>query len=394
VGENVSGSNIEAQMRINAARTLVREERLEARQIASSESFTEAIEDSANPFSADKETEFKSLQQRREKLLKAQQTEPGRKILAVQSAMETAERFQRNNPELQARALMFLRNAIHKDLTPEEALDKVLEFYPDVALADEALEFLIETADKDTLELLKASRELLQKRSGREVTAGRNVGGDARTSAQQGIGTPSNLRDLYRDITGNPREQNALFDELSGKYNYDQLKAVIDFLLKSLGSDLKSKGPSIARGELYRLLTETRVLQSILGIYLFFKGRSNLIAKLFAQGSITLPPKMTFEQLAKEFMKLVEDHYPNAAKIIRVAAQFGLDKDTLAQVILFNQYRDAIRQMSPRIYRSIQHRYELLNAILEALEQLEEEIEEDEEEKGGDEKKGKQEKKE
>jgi len=44
------------------------------------------------------------------------------------------------------------------------------------------------------------------------------------------------------------------------------------------------------------------------------------------------------------------------------------------------QYRDAIRQLSPRLYKSFRHRQDLLLVILESLEELEERAAEDEEE--------------
>lgn len=375
-------SSMDAHLQIDAMQAAAagRAQRVEARQLSSDEGFTIAMEEAFNPFSADKEIEFKSMHERiRRATPKEKQDQPVKRIAAVQTTLESAHRHQQRNPELQVKTLILLRDSILKDDSPNAILEKVMKYYPDVALADEALEFLIETADRDVVEQIRAARELLHQTRGREVAAGRNVGNEARAFAQTGIGTPTSLRDLYRDITGNPREHNALFEELSGKYNFDQLKKVIDFLLRALGSDLKSKGPSIPRGELYRLVTETRVLQSILGVYNFFKVRSDLIAKLFQDSGIAVTSKLGFEQLAKEFIKLVEERYPSAAKVLRLAAQFGIDRNTLAQLILLQQYRDAIRQVAPRIYRSLQHRFDLLKVILEALEELEDELEEEEE---------------
>ena len=64
-------------------------------------------------------------------------------------------------------------------------------------------------------------------------------------------------------------------------------------------------------------------------------------------------------------------------KVLRAADRFHVSQ-VPAQIIVFEQFRDAIRQVAPRIYRSLQHRYDLLMAILETLEDLEDELEEDE----------------
>lgn len=47
-----------------------------------------------------------------------------------------------------------------------------------------------------------------------------------------------------------------------------------------------------------------------------------------------------------------------------------------AEIIVLSQFRDAVRTISPRFYRSIQHRDEVYMAIIEALEDLEDELEE------------------
>lgn len=46
------------------------------------------------------------------------------------------------------------------------------------------------------------------------------------------------------------------------------------------------------------------------------------------------------------------------------------------EIIILSQLRDTVRAISPRFYRSIQHRDEVYMAIIEALEDLEDELEE------------------
>ena len=231
------------------------------------------------------------------------------------------------------------------------------------------------TTDSDLKEAVRRARTLLNERQGRQIIAGRNVDAVAKSYHQKGIGqNPTELRDLYRDITGNPREHNLLFSELSEKYPFDQLKLVVAFLLKGMAYDLKSKGPSIQQAELMRLLTETRNLQSILWVYLFFKARMGLLRNLFKKYDLPFSEKLTFEFLAKEFIKLVEERYPSAMKLLKQAEKLGLMDET-AKILVLMQYRDAIRGLSPRIYKSVRHRQDLLLVIIESLEELEERAE-------------------
>lgn len=294
-----------------------------------------------------------------------------------ENAKNKAGEYQQRNPELKSRSLLLLRQFLKPEDTPDEILRKAQDLFDDVSLVHEALEYLLETTKEDMHESIQTAKDQLEHKFGREIAAGRNIGQVAREAAATGLGTPSSLRDLYRDITANPRESNALFNELNGKFSYNQLKQAISFLLHSVGADLKSSGPSIPRGLLHNLLQETRSLQAILGVYNFFQGRMGLIKSLFVKNGIAMPKELTFEQIAKQFMALVSDRYPSGDKVLQTATKLGIEKWIMAKIIAFSQLRDAIREVAlQQVYRSVQHRDELLAAIIAALESLEEELEE------------------
>ncbi len=305
------------------------------------------------------------------------------KIEEIEEITETADRFQRQNNELQGKTLLILRGRISPQDTPEEALKKILDVYPDHALADEALDFLIETARPETKEILGKAKEQLNRDFEREIKAGRNIGAQAREFSAAGLGSPTSLRDLYRDLTGQPREPLKLFEELTQRFSYNQMKSAITFLLHSLGSDLKAKGPSIPRGELKLLLDEIRSLQGILGVFRFFQSRMALIARQFLSYELLLPPRLNFEALAKQFIRLLAERYVNPEKILQTAKGLGIDEETAAQIIIFTQMRDAIKQVAPRYYRTPQHKEELTKAMYDALETLEDRLDEEQEDGKG-----------
>ncbi len=301
------------------------------------------------------------------------------KILSVRKIEETAERLNKKNPEMHTRSLLLLRSQLKASDTKEEILEKVLEMYTDHALADDAFDFLIDTTDGELARQVALAKEALNARHGKEIRAGRNIANQTSEFAAKGLGTSQQLRAVYKEVTGNPRDANGLFEELSSNFTYDKMKTLIDFLLSSLGSDLKSKGPSIDRGELHRLLSETRKLQAILGIFRFFKSRMNLIGDAFQKQGLTFT--FTFDLLAKQFMKAIQERYPSAEKVLQLAVLLGLSEELVAQVIIFTQMRDALRQIAPKLFRSNQHRQDLLNAFIDAIEDLDEKLEEEEEEK-------------
>lgn len=355
-------------------------EELSAEQTSSLLSFRNELEEAVNPFAGlrKKDKTLKSQKTRIQKMMES--GEKAEKLLPIEHMKSMADQFQKRNPELRANVLVLLRESILPDDSKEEILRKVLEFYSDVSLADEALEYLIETTDGELARKVREVKEELLATRGREITAGKNIHLQARQAAEKGLGTPSSMRDMYRDITGNAREAPALFDELAQKYAFKDLKKVIDFFLHSLGADMKSKGPSIDRGELHRLFTETRTLQAILGVYRFFRSRMNLLTSQFTKNGIDLPKELSFESMAKEFMSLASERYPSSDKVLQRAVRLGLERWILAKIIALSQFRDAVREVAMnKIYKNLQHRDDLYLAILEALEDLEDELEEQEE---------------
>ncbi len=344
-------------------------------QVAIEESFSAWGDEAAfNPIMMARR--FESLDEKRrkhrEEAAEKQETEA-----RIERVEEISEDFSRKNPELLPRSLLNLRARLTAKDSAEDILRKVLESYPDYSLADEALDFLVETSTGEMLEKVRRAKDDLNASHGREVRAGRNMGAQAREFATQGLGSPTGLRDIYRDVTGNPREAPTLFTELSDKFTYGNMKLVINFLLHALGADLKSKGPSIATAELHRLMTEARNLQAILWVYRFFQSRMKLIEGSFQNAGLTL--RLTFETLAKLFVQLLKERYPSMDKILALAEKLGISEELLAQIIIFTQMRDAIRGVAPKLFRSEQHRQDVLMSFLEALEELEEELEEEEE---------------
>ncbi len=297
---------------------------------------------------------------------------------------DAAQRYQDNNPEFRKETLAALREYI-KPGDDRDAIEKKLkEFYPDLSLQDEALDFLAEVCDGNIRERVLEVKEQLNQNYSREILAGRNMAREAREFSEKGIGTPTALKDMYRDVTGNPRDAPTLFGELSTKFPYEKLKTVIDFFLKSLGSDLRTKGPSIEPGELNRLVTETRIMQAILGVYRFFRLRMKLVAKEFARHSLAMPRDLNFEEVAKAFMRIVNDRFPSDEKFRLVVAKLGTERSTMGSIILMSQMRDAIREVDgKRLYgrgstdiMAVQnHMAELWKAVLGGLESLEDDYE-------------------
>lgn len=380
IQRNVADQSV--NVTLQAMKAVAKEEQLEqkAEQVSSQIALKEEMTEAVNPFAAarKKEKPVKAQKSRIQKMM--QSGEKMQRMLPIEHLKQMADQFSRRNPELKSGTLVLLRESIKPDDSKEEILRKLLEFYPDPSLADEALEYLLETTDGELANKIREVKEELNQAKGREIVAGRNIHLQARQASEKGLGTPTSMHDMYRDVTGNPRDAPTLFEELSKKYAFKDLKKVMDFLLHSLGSDMKSKGPSIDHAELHRLFSEARNLQAILGVYRFFRGRMKLMQKLFQTNNLQLPDELSFESMAKEFMSLAAERYPSSDKVLQRSVKLGLEKWVMAKIIALSQFRDAVREVAmAKIYKSLQHRDDLYLAILEALEDLEDELEEMEE---------------
>lgn len=353
-------------------------------QEASSEEFTEWSElDVFNPLAMARRFETLETKIRRKRDDESERTDKAEKkeekhVVAIKFE-NIAQEFQRRNHELQARTLILLRAMIKETDTKEDVLRKVLEIYSDYTLADEALDYLLETTEGPLAESVREAKEELNRLYGREVRAGRNIAALTTEFATKGLGSPTALRDLYRDVTGNPRDANTLFQQLASTFTFERMQVVIGFLLHSLGADLKAKGPSIPRAELHRLISEGRSLQAILGLYRFFFSRMPLIKNAFSRQELVLPGRLSFDLLARLFVRFLQERYPSGDALLKFANELGVADETAAAIIIYMQMRDAVRQTAPKLFRAEQHRHDVLSAYIDALETLEEKLEEEEE---------------
>ncbi len=337
----------------------------------------EVFEETANPLSGAFAAKQKDLKEQPLRVFKLEKGEELRKVLPERDVKDQASKFEKRNPELKASILVLLLEKAKGCRDKEELLKLIEQFYPDPTLADEALDFLLATTLGDLKEIVQQAKDALNANRGREIQAGKNISEEVQRFVTLGLGAPSKLRDLYRDITGNPRDPIALFMELGDRFSYKEMRKVLAYLFHALGSDLKSQGSSIPPGLLHTLLTEVRNLQAGLGVLHFFRNRMRLIAFLFQRNDIPMPPDLNFETLSRQFVSLLQERYPSPDKVLQLAQKLGISKETLAEIIIFSQMRDAVREIAlHQFYRSLQHRDEIFKAILDCLEQLEEELDE------------------
>jgi len=357
-----------------------------ARIVVAQEASASAFDEWSSQFAVNTRirTQARTLEERlkrREKTESAekQELEGEEALVEVKGVEEIADEYSKKNPELKQRSLIILKERLKEEDSAEEILKKVLDSYPDPTLADEAMAFLQKASEEEFAKKIVKARMLLRERFEREIRAGRNILQLSQQYSKEGLDTAEGLRNMYREMTGNPKDPHELFNDLIKKYTFDQMRAVISFVLHSLGADLKSKGPSIQKGELFRLLREARTLQAILGVYRYFIQKQKYLLHELNRRGQQIPVKMHFETLAKIFMKYLQDRYPGMEKVFLIAIELGISSEVYSQEVLFTLFYDAFKHISPKLFRTSQHKQDVMMSFLDALDEVQDQIEEKEE---------------
>ena len=123
-------------------------------------SFQNELEDAVNPFGARMQTRQKEIKTNKTRIQKMLESgEKSARLLPIEQIKDSADQFQRRNPELKSSVLVLLRQYIKPGDSAEEILKKIQEFYSDVSLADEALEFLLETSDGELAKQVQEAKD-------------------------------------------------------------------------------------------------------------------------------------------------------------------------------------------------------------------------------------------
>ncbi len=303
----------------------------------------------------------------------------------IEDISEAAEALEQQHPDLSSEDLIDLFLALHRGVTEDELLGLAKEKLKDPTLIDTALDFLTENSKGKEKTVAKRAKEELLLQSGREVSAGHNIGGSAYQFAEEGLGTATMLRELYRELTSKERSALQIFQELFSLYKFDRVLQGIAFLLASLGLDLNAKGPSIDPAQLKSILTDCQKLQGIVGVYAFFNRRMSLLKAEFERYGLELPKELNFESLSRTFLRILEDKYPSIKNLFAALKSLGLGEELIAQMLILGQNRDALRHTSRRLYRDEKHRQDLMKALEEAAEEIEDLLDQEDKEEGGEE---------
>ncbi|CRI35688.1 Type III secretion regulator YopN/LcrE/InvE/MxiC [Chlamydia pneumoniae] len=342
-----------------------------ASQEGSEMNMIQQSQDLTNPAAATrtkkKEEKFQTLESRK----KGEAGKAEKKSESTEEKPDTdlADKYASGNSEISGQELRGLRDAIGDDASPEDILALVQEKIKDPALQSTALDYLVQTTPPSQGKLKEAliqARNTHTEQFGRTAIGAKNILFASQEYADQLNVSPSGLRSLYLEVTGDTHTCDQLLSMLQDRYTYQDMAIVSSFLMKGMATELKRQGPYVPSAQLQVLMTETRNLQAVLTSYDYFESRVPILLDSLKAEGIQTPSDLNFVKIAESYHKIINDKFPTASKVEReVRNLIGDDVDSVTGVL--NLFFSALRQTSSRLFSSADKRQQLGAMIANAL---------------------------
>lgn len=237
-----------------------------------------------------------------------------------------------------------LAQALGKEITEATDNETIIAFVrntlftgehaPDVAQIDRTFDFLLEVVrfkmnkatgtQKESLQAIlnrvNTAKSFYYEANKRDIDIAQKIIDVVDVVVEQGArDTPETISHL-RDIINNPQDVPTKLNYYKSKgYTYQEMKQEVDAILSFVGA--KFKNARIPKGEMSRLMDETRNLQALLQVFRHFKRGMPLARNLFDMNGMKLSPNINFETLSQNFMTMVEDGYPSSQKVLQTISK-------------------------------------------------------------------------
>lgn len=242
-------------------------------------------------------------------------------------------------------------------------------FFPDVS--DQYVGLFYAKAQIDRMpgfELLKKGLAEalagLEQDHGPAVRAGLNVADAARTGATQGLGEAQGLRDLYRETVLDYKGALAAFDAILEKYGSKDFMHAVHFLIKALGQDMASTGPSTSAEQLKLINDDLFQLEALNHLH---EASQNVLDRMrTVYNALQAPedPKL----LMKPLLQMKDERWIASSGFENLATSLRFTK-TAERIHFLSEVRELARQLPLKLYENPETRPTFLQAAQTALDE-------------------------
>jgi type III secretion protein W len=197
------------------------------------------------------------------------ESEGSRQIERIEKIQEMMEKLGDVDPQKIRAKIEELK--LHRDFSQAALEEWAGGLHEDISYQQAALEIMAGDLEEsgDQPALLEAVQTLIVKNErefGPQIRAGTNVTPAAMSMAETS-GEVQGLRDFYRSSVISYDSANQTCKNIVQTYGGDDLEGKIAFLLKGLGDDLGSRGPSVEPAQLHEIVSDLQSLKTIASAY-------------------------------------------------------------------------------------------------------------------------------
>ncbi|CAM2065494.1 type III secretion system gatekeeper subunit SctW [Sulfidibacter corallicola] len=288
------------------------------------------------------------------------------------NALEKAEFYlkqlkQMDKPEQLDKFMSHLKKM--GDMNPEQLRQEVGKFFKDVSQQYGAMQYAKEmlSAEGGHEELVASLQEAMEQameEDGPAIRAGFNVSEDAAEFSSQGLRDTQQLRDFYRDTVLKYEGFHETYNEILENHGDEDFQKAIEFLIRAVGSDLQSKGPSISHVELKRVIDDLYSLEMLGNIH---RNCAELLEKI--RRAYRLTPKTKTKEFMTRLMGLKAEKWLRSDHVAKFAQAVGITVIE-AQIYFLRELGGMIKELPLKVFDDdLESREKLIDATQEALDE-------------------------
>ena len=230
------------------------------------------------------------------------------------------------------------------------------------ALLD-CLEAGCEADEAELMELIRLAKQELEHERGPELRAGINLAEEVNARAEG----PRELRDLRRlyrgEVLGFTTPQDC-YRSLIATRGAGRLAAALEFLLAAVGADMQATTPSTAREELRRIMLDLQCVEVLKTVLESLDGLKTRMREQFGERCL-----LSGEVMTGRVVDMTEQEFVGGPTVLALLDSCGLQR-LLSRLDFMTQLVSVFRLLSPRMFRSEEDRFRMVDSAQEVLDGL------------------------
>lgn len=258
-----------------------------------------------------------------------------------------------------------LVDGLRNSRTKQEALRQVRERFPDSSDAWTALDYALEKLEKEGApeEVITATREArdaLMEEEGPSIRAG--IQAMLTSRGYEDLDSGDSLRGLYRQAVCDFAEVNALFDHILEKYGLEKFDEAMDFMVRTLSSDLSSDVPSMEKSHLESVNANLGLVRLVQSAYAQCDKVMNRWRDVHGVENCPLDSRA----LLGKILDLRKENFLGAPHIERIAVTAN-PPDIEREVLFLQELLQMTRSLPPQLFDGSTGRMKVLDAVQDAV---------------------------